>query len=57
MANEDVKSKGDIMLQVYVKLCNVILDTGYVPDSWITGIIRPIMRKKVHNYIQISIAY
>ncbi len=44
--NEFIRSTVDIMLPIYNKLFNVILETGIVPDSWCVGIIKPIYKKK-----------
>ena len=43
--NEYIKNSADVMLPVYVSLFNLILDTGYIPDSWLERIIRPIYKR------------
>ena len=44
--NEHIKSTIHIMLPVYVKLFNLIFDTGIIPESWTTGVIKPIFKNK-----------
>ncbi len=44
--NEYIKATKDLMLPVYVKLFNVVLDTGVIPSDWLIGIIIPIYKKK-----------
>ena len=44
--NEHIKSMIHIMLPVYVKLFNLIFDTGIIPESWTTGVIKPIFKNK-----------
>lgn len=44
--NEYIVATIDIVLPVYVKLFNIILDSGKVPDVWLTGIIKPIYKNK-----------
>ncbi len=44
--NEYIKATKDLMLPVYVKLFNVVLDTGVIPSDWLIGIIRPLYKKK-----------
>ena len=36
----------DVMCPIYVKLFNVKLKTGVIPDSWSIGIIVPIKKNK-----------
>lgn len=33
-------------MPVYVKLINCIFDTGYIPETWLIGAIKPIFKKK-----------
>ena len=33
-------------MPVYIKLFNVILDTGVIPSSWVSGMIMPIYKNK-----------
>ena len=44
--NEHIKSTMPIMLNIYEKLFNLILDTGCFPSSWTTGIIKPVYKNK-----------
>ena len=44
--NEHIKSSIHIMLPVYVRLFNLIFDTGLVPESWLIGNILPIYKIK-----------
>ena len=58
--NEYIKNSTDVMLPVYVSLFNLILDTGYIPDSWLEGIIRLIYKRngntnEPENYRPITI--
>ena len=48
--NEYLKTTLNQMLPVYVRLFNVIFDTGFIPDTWLEGIIRPIHKTgDLHN--------
>jgi hypothetical protein len=44
--NEYLKSTKDIMIPVYCKLFNAVLDTGSLPESWLIGTIKPIYKGK-----------
>ena len=44
--NEHIKSTVDCMMPVYVKMFNIVYSSGIIPDSWRTGIIKPIYKKK-----------
>lgn len=44
--NEHIKSTSDVMLPIYRKLFNIILDSGIIPESWSIGIIKPIYKNK-----------
>lgn len=46
IANEYIKNTSDMFMPVYVKLFNRILDTGILPDSWLSGSIVPIYKNK-----------
>ena len=58
--NEQLKNSVPTMLTVYVKLFNIIFDTGIIPKSWSEGIIKPIYKQKgkptdPENYRPISL--
>ncbi len=58
--NEYIKSSADILKTIYVKLFNVILNSGKIPESWSRGVILPLYKKKgskanVDNYRGITI--
>ena len=60
IANEYIKSTKHILLPTYELLFNTILDTGYFPEQWNIGIIKPIYKNKgdnndVKNYRPITI--
>ena len=60
MCNEYIKSSSSVLIQVYVKLFNLILDSGNIPDSWLIGTIKPIFKnkgdpQKAENYRPITI--
>ena len=44
--NEYIKSTKDRLLPVYVFLFNAILDTGHMPETWLSGTIYPIYKGK-----------
>ena len=44
--NEFIKHTIDILITLYVKLFNKILDTGDLPEDWLTGLIIPIYKNK-----------
>ena len=44
--NEFIKHSLDLMLPLYLKLFNKILDTGELPEDWLTGLIIPIYKNK-----------
>ena len=44
--NEYIKSTIHVMIPIYKKLFNLILDTGIVPESWTCGVIKPIFKNK-----------
>ena len=47
--NEYIKASADIMINIYVKLFNSVLNSGIIPDSWVTGIILPLYKKRGQN--------
>ena len=58
--NEQIKSTITIMLPTYVKLFNIVFNTGIIPESWTDGIIKPIYKNKGNpkhpeNYRPISL--
>ena len=46
IVNEHIKLTVYLLLPIYCKLFNVILDTGIIPQSWSIGIIKPIYKSK-----------
>ena len=42
---EYIKNTIDDLMPIYVKLFNIILDTGIVPDTWSLGIMVTIYKK------------
>ena len=44
--NEYIKSTKDILLPIYTKLFNHILDSGKIPEKWLSGYIIPIFKIK-----------
>ena len=44
--NEQIKATFPIMKNIYIKLFNIILDTGCFPETWAEGLIVPIYKKK-----------
>ena len=58
--NEFLKSAEGKMIDVFVNLFNLILNTGFIPEDWTIGILRPIYKNKgsrddPNNYRPISI--
>lgn len=58
--NEYIKSTENLLLPVYVKLFNCVLETGIIPVSWLNGVIIPIYKnngdsKTASNYRPITI--
>ena len=43
--NEYLKTSKEILMPLYVKLFNIILDTGIIPSDWSLGVIIPIHKK------------
>ena len=46
LIHEYIKSTGDLMLPIYVKLFNIILNTGFILSNWLEGLIKPLYKKK-----------
>jgi hypothetical protein len=46
ISNEYIKSTKNIILPIYVKLFNKILDTGIIPSTWSEGYIIPVYKGK-----------
>lgn len=44
--NEFIKSSAHVLIDFYVSLFNIVLDTGAVPSCWTQGIIKPVYKKK-----------
>lgn len=45
ISNEYIKNTKNLMIDIYVKLFNMIYSSGHFPSSWSTGIIKPIYKK------------
>ena len=44
--HEYIKTTKDIMLLIYTKLFNCVFNTGFIPNTWLEGIIMPIYKNK-----------
>ena len=44
--NEYFKYSQPKLISIYCKLFNIVFDTGIIPESWLTGIIRPVYKNK-----------
>ena len=44
--NEYIKVSKDLLIPIYVKLFNMVLDSGIIPAKWLIGIINPIYTNK-----------
>ena len=60
IVNEYIKSTKDIMMPLYIKLFNKVLQCGYMPEDWLIGAIIPIYKNKgdkkdVNNYRGITL--
>ena len=58
--NEYIKESCNVCLPIYVKLFNLILESGHIPESWTVGIIKPLYKSKgdptlLENYRPITI--
>ena len=53
--NEYLKSTLHLLLPSYVKIFNIIFDTGIFPESWTLGVIQPVYKargtQKTHQII------
>ena len=59
--NEYIKSTKHLILPLYCKLFNSVLETGFIPTTWLEGAIIPIFKNKGHqndpsNYRPITIS-
>ena len=60
IVNEYIKGTKNILYNLYVKIFNRILDTGYLSEEWLIGVIVPIYKNKddvddPHNYRDITL--
>ena len=46
ITNEYIKTTMHMLMPVYTKLFNCVLETGFLPESWLTGTIIPIFKNK-----------
>ena len=46
ITNEYIRYSSTVLSPLYVKLFNIILQTGIVPESWLNGVIIPIYKNK-----------
>lgn len=58
--NEYIKISAPLLISVYVKLFNIIFDSGCIPESCLIGVIKPIYKNKgdpnmAENYRPITI--
>lgn len=58
--NEYIKATKEVLIPVYCKLFNCVLETGLIPQSWLEGFIVPIFKNKgdskdPNNYRPITI--
>ena len=44
--NEYIKSTVHLLMPVYLKLFNLVFDSGIIPESWLVGYIKPIYKNK-----------
>ena len=44
--NEYLKYSPPYLVSIYCKLFNIVLDTGVIPESWTSGIIKPVFKNK-----------
>ena len=60
IVNEQIKATISYMLPIYLKLFNIVFDTGIIPEDWTLGNIKPIYKNKgnpknAENYRQITL--
>ena len=60
IVNEYIKCTKHFLCNLYVKFFNRILDTGYLPEEWLIGVIVPLYKNKgdaddPHNYRGITL--
>ena len=46
VVNEYIKSTSDLFLPTFEKICNVMFNSGVMPDIWLVGNIKPIYKNK-----------
>lgn len=46
LVNEYIKSTVTQFLHIYVKLFNLVFESGKIPTSWLTGVIKPVYKNK-----------
>ena len=46
IVNEYLKYSKDLLLPLLTKLFNCIFDTGFIPESWVKGVIIPVFKNK-----------
>ena len=46
IVNEHISSSLHILLPVYTQFFNIIFDSGFVPEEWLVGVIKPIYKNK-----------
>lgn len=46
ISNEQIKASEHLMLNIYCKLFNLVLDKGIVPSSWTLGVIQALYKNK-----------
>ncbi|MEW8546103.1 MAG: hypothetical protein AB2693_21495 [Candidatus Thiodiazotropha sp.] len=44
--NEHLKISKDVMINIYERLFNIILNTGLFPSTWAIGVIKPVYKNK-----------
>ena len=44
--NEYLKNSPPILVSIYCKLFNLVFDSGIIPESWTSGIIKPVFKNK-----------